>query len=754
MRRSDGLFADLPEGDLSRPIKKIESARESRPVGLMKRRPKWPALFDESRPLKARVLEAFAPEGPLAQSPSFRRREGQIAFSEAVVDALAKKATLIAEAGTGTGKTYAYLVPALLSGARVVISTAGKPLQDQLYLRDIPRLSEALGVYAPTAMLKGRANYVCHYRLEQAKEAEWLPEKDSFKKLAEIARFAAQSSTGDKGELPFVPEDDPLWPLVTSTRETCLGSEKCPCAQQCFVKAARDKAMASQIVVVNHHLFLSSVAVRAEAKGQIDGLLPRADLTVIDEAHQLPAIASDFFGTNFSTYQIIDIAETARALGRGHAADAADWDEIYTRLQRAGYDLRIAVQTELSMLEGERRSIESIEHLGGLDKTMNDVAAAFKLLTRALKTAEGRSDDLDLLASYVQEVVEEFESWLPIVREAKAREAALESSGCGAGSNPPAASDAAGAQNPAAGGAAEKKPRPRMVRWISLGSASARFNTTPLSFAEDFRRMREDEGGAWVFTSATLSAGGSFRHFKAELGLGDDAVEGAWPSPFNYWEQGCFYLPELEAPSNNPQAHAERVVEAAWPLVNAAGGKTFFLCTSLAAVKAAAEALKEKLDANGSRYPLLVQGDAPRAALIEEFRRLGNAVLVGSMSFWEGVDVQGDALSLVVIDKIPFAPPDDPVTAARCDAIKASGGNPFALHALPSAIIALKQGAGRLIRSETDRGVLMLCDARVVQKRYGAAVMKSMPDFYRTRKLGKALEFFLNPDRYKEGLYR
>lgn len=736
MTSATGLFADslLPETSEDAP------AKRAKPIFLQKRGPKWPALFDEARPLKGRVEQAFAPDGPISEAQGFRRRESQIAFADAVVDALEAKRTLIAEAGTGTGKTYAYLIPALLSGARVVISTAGKPLQDQLYLRDIPRLSKALGVYAPVAMLKGRANYVCHYRLEQAKSEEWLPQKDSFRKLAEIVRFAAQSSTGDKGELPFVPEDDPLWPMVTSTRETCLGSEKCPYAQQCFVKAAREKAAGSQIVVVNHHLFLSSVAVRAEAKGQIDGLWPRADLTVIDEAHQLPAIASDFFGTSFSSHQLIEIAESARLLGRGHAPDAADWETIYSKLQRAGYDLRIAVQTVLGLVEGERRSIEEIEALGALEPAMNDAAAALRDLTRALKTAEGRHDELDLLSAYVQEVVEEFESWQPVIREAKEKTEAAEGNEA--------------EEQPEAAPAEEKKPRPKTVRWISLGSTSARFNTTPLSFAEDFRRMREDAGGAWVFTSATLSAGGSFRHFKAELGLSDDAVEHSWPSPFNYWEQGCFYLPEIEAPSNNPQAHAERVVEAAWPLVNAAGGRTFFLCTSLAAVQAAADALRARLEANQSKYPLLVQGDAPRASLIEEFRRLGNAVLVGSMSFWEGVDVQGDALSLVVIDKIPFAPPDDPVTSARCDAIKASGGNPFALQTLPAAIIALKQGAGRLIRSETDRGVLMLCDARVAQKRYGATVMKSLPDFYRTRKISKALEFFLQPERYRAGLYR
>ena len=291
------------------------------------------------------------------------------------------------------------------------------------------------------------------------------------------------------------------------------------------------------------------------------------------------------------------------------------------------------------------------------------------------------------------------------------------------------------------------------VRWIEVTQMSVRFNNTPLSFAEDFSALREAEGGAWVFTSATLSSGGDFSLFKKELGLPEgDAY--TWESPFRYWEQGCFYLPLLPAPANNTLEHTGNVIEKAWPLINAAGGRTFVLCTSLAAVEEAARLLAKKLEANGSPYPLLVQGEQPKGALIEAFRAHGNAVLVGSMSFWEGVDVRGDALSLVVIDKIPFAPPTDPVAAARSKAIRDRGGNPFGELTLPEAVISLKQGAGRLIRSEDDRGMLMLCDPRIVEKRYGATVLKSLPDFFRTRREEKALEFFLSPGRFAEGLYR
>ncbi len=687
-----------------------------------------PLLFDDSIPLVERVRRAFGESGAIARSNAhFRRRDGQTAFAEAVAQALESKGTLVAEAGTGTGKTFAYLTPALLSGATVIISTAGKPLQDQLFEKDIPQLSRALGVHVPTAVLKGRANYICLYRLEQTETEGWLPEKDSFEKLRRIRRFADSSATGDRAELSGIPEDDPLWPMVTSTRESCLGSERCPYWQQCFVRAAREKALASQIVVVNHHLYLSSLAVKASAGSAIEGLLPAASLTVIDEAHQLPAIASDFFGTSFSTYQLDDIASEARAIGMSRVRDGAKWDELYTAVQKTAYDLNLALRG-LGLTEGERRAVGTIERFGDIGPALAAAVNAFRLLVQALQANKDRDDELDALREYAEEVADEVAAWAPVAAEfAKRAEA---------GEPPP--------EDPHG-----------FVRWVSILKLGVRFCRTPLSFADDFRKMREAEGGAWVFTSATLSAGGKFSHFFAEIGLSESEAKAfSWPSPFNYWEQGCFYLPQLPAPSGNAAEHAERVVEAAWPLVNAAGGRTFFLCTSLAAVASAAAALRERLDANGLSYPLLVQGDMPKAALIEEFRRLGNAILVGSMSFWEGVDVRGDALSLVVIDKLPFSPPDDPVAAARCNAIRERGGNPFMAYTLPEAIISLKQGAGRLIRSETDRGVFMLCDSRAVEKRYGPLVLKSLPDFFRTRRIEKALQFFSNPEAYLEGLYR
>lgn len=673
--------------------------------------------------LAGSVKAAFAPDGALAKSVSgYRTREAQTEFALKVVEAIEKQSTVVAEAGTGTGKTFAYLTPALLAGVNVVISTAGKPLQDQLFNKDLPTLMKALGRPVRVSLLKGRANYVCRYRLELARSEDRLPEQNSYIKLRQIEQFVQTTRTGDRAELGSVPEDDRLWPFVTSTRENCLGKD-CPHWEDCFVKKAREAALESQVVVVNHHLYLSSMALRRQSDA-IDGMLPKAALTVIDEAHQLPGIASDFFGTSFSTREVDDIATDARAYGRLKANDGADWDTLYDAVVKAGRELRVGVR-DIGLLEGERKAIWDIPRFGELSPSLARLIQTFALLGQALVANQGRDPNLDVLCEYLDEVLSEMKLWEPVLqqfRDGVPEGGKVKSGDC--------------------------------VRWIEVTQHAVRFNNTPLSFADEFKKLREAEGGSWVFTSATLSSGGDFTHFKTELGLDESCEALTWESPFRYWEQGCFYLPKIPAPANNTLEHTRRVVDAVWPLIRAAGGRTFLLCTSLAAVEEAARCLVPKLEANGYPFPLLVQGTRPKMALIEEFRSAGNAILVGSMSFWEGVDVKGDALSLVVIDKIPFAPPNDPVSAARSEAIRERGGNPFFLMTLPEAVIALKQGAGRLIRSETDRGMLVLCDPRIVDKAYGKTVIKSLPDFFKTRREEKALEFFLAPDRYNDGLYR
>ena len=703
-----------------------------------------PRLWDASTPLVERVALAFDEKGPLTKAvKGFCVREGQREFAVEAARAVEEKTILVAEAGTGTGKTFAYLTPALLAGATCVISTAGKSLQDQLCAKDLPALRDALGVPVKVALLKGRANYVCHFRLELTASEGRLPEQDSYLKLRKIQRFAAVSRTGDRAELPDVPEDDRLWPLVTSTRENCLGKDRCPNYDDCFVKKAREDAMQSQVVVVNHHLYLSSMALKRESDA-IDGMLPQAALTVIDEAHQLPGIASSFFGTSFSTYDVENVSMEARRLGRTKCNDGAEWEILYDRVLKAGREFRLDAQ-RIGLAEGERLDVDEIEDFGELYPGFERLRAAFAAMGEAMRANEGRDNELDTLAERHAELMEQMEAWTAIFVKCRNGAADEASEGEAAGD-----AEVGGEAGPEAGAASGADAE---VRWLEVSQHGIRFNLTPLSFAEEFREMREREGGAWVFTSATLSSAGRFDLFKQRLGIGE-CVERTWESPFNYWEQGCFYLPQMPPPANNTAVHTHNVIEKVWPLINAAGGRTFVLCTSLAAVRAAAAALQARLEANGNPYPLFGQGDGPKMRLIEEFRAHGNAVLVGSMSFWEGVDVKGEALSLVVIDKIPFAPPNDPVMMARSRAVEASGRRPFDEITLPEAVITLKQGAGRLIRSEGDRGMLVICDPRILNKGYGKVVRDSLPDFYCTRREEKALEFFLNPERFREGLYR
>ena len=703
-----------------------------------------PRLWDASTPLVERVALAFDEKGPLTKAvKGFCVREGQREFAVEAARAVEEKSILVAEAGTGTGKTFAYLTPALLAGATCVISTAGKSLQDQLCAKDLPALRDALGVPVKVALLKGRANYVCHFRLELTASEGRLPEQDSYLKLRKIQRFAAVSRTGDRAKLPDVPEDDRLWPLVTSTRENCLGKDRCPNYDDCFVKKAREDAMQSQVVVVNHHLYLSSMALKRESDA-IDGMLPQAALTVIDEAHQLPGIASSFFGTSFSTYDVENVSMEARRLGRTKCNDGAEWEILYDRVLKAGREFRLDAQ-RIGLAEGERLDVDEIEGFGELYPGFERLRAAFAAMGEAMRANEGRDNELDTLAERHAELMEQMEAWTAIFVKCRNGAADEASEGEAAGD-----AEVGGEAGPEAGAAPGADAE---VRWLEVSQHGIRFNLTPLSFAEEFREMREREGGAWVFTSATLSSAGRFDLFKQRLGIGE-CVERTWESPFNYWEQGCFYLPQMPPPANNTAVHTHNVIEKIWPLINAAGGRTFILCTSLAAVRAAADEMQARLEANGNPYPLFVQGDGPKMRLIEEFRAHGNAVLVGSMSFWEGVDVKGEALSLVVIDKIPFAPPNDPVMMARSRAVEASGRRPFDEITLPEAVITLKQGAGRLIRSEADRGMLVICDPRILNKGYGKVVRDSLPDFYCTRREEKALEFFLNPERFREGLYR
>jgi ATP-dependent DNA helicase DinG len=655
-------------------------------------------------PTRERVIAVFGQGGALAaRVDGFVPRASQADMAATVYDAIQQGATLVAEAGTGTGKTFAYLVPALLAGGKVLISTGTKPLQDQLFRKDLPAVAQALQLNVGSALLKGRANYVCLHRLERAEGEGLLPTREDAFHLRAIRRFAGTTSTGDRAELPDVPENAGVWPLVTSTRDNCLGAE-CPRFTDCFVYKARREAQAADIVVVNHHLFLADLAMREDS---IRDFLPAVDVVVLDEAHQLPAIAADFFGVTLSLGQLLEAGRDARTLGLSRAADGASWSALASRYERAVRDVRLALE-DCGLAAGSRTPLERIARRPLLQEAVNALDEAAAEVGRALEINRGRDPELDLVATRFAELRRQVQDWARALGESTPDD------------------DAEPDENPA-------------VRWVSVSTLGAQFNKTPLSPGQALARAREALPQPWILTSATLTTAGRFDHFVSELGF-TDCMTARWDSPFDFGRQALLYLPQ-EMPSPSDATFAERVADAAWPLVRANGGRAFILCTTLRAVDRVAARLAGRIDAEALDLPLLVQGASPRRVLIDAFRRAGNAVLVGSISFWEGIDIRGDALTLVVIDKLPFAPPDDPVVEAKIRHLKRSGRNAFAEYQLPEAIMLMKQGAGRLIRDEHDRGVLMILDARLLSKSYGRTVLASLPPFARTRSEAEAIAF-------------
>jgi ATP-dependent DNA helicase DinG len=617
--------------------------------------------------------------------------------------------TLIVEAGTGTGKTYAYLVPAMLWGGKVIVSTGTKHLQDQLFQRDIPTVRDALAVPVSVAMLKGRANYLCHYYLQRTADNGRLPSRQETSYLQDIVRFAKITRTGDKAELASVPETAAVWSMVTSTRENCLGQE-CPHYKDCFVMQARREAQQADIVVVNHHLFFADIMLRDTGMAE---LLPTANTIIFDEAHQLPETATLFFGETLSTTQFLELARDSVAEGLGHARETVDWVKLGATLERAARDVRLAFKEDSVRLS-----------IGQLPDDHP--------LFPALETLE---TELDALASALAGQAERAESIGACLRRARELQGVL------AGwTTPPTQTEREAADGASADGKTERADPNEKVRWIEVFSHTVQLHETPLSVAPIFAKQRAGVPRAWIFTSATLSVRGDFTHYAAQMGLNAKRSM-TLPSPFDYPTQGLLYVPR-NLPQPSSPMFTDAVFDAALPAIEASGGGVFMLCTTLRAVDRISAKLRDTIEARGWDYPLLVQGDASRTELLDRFRSYGNAILVGSQSFWEGVDVRGDALSLVVIDKLPFAPPDDPVLSARLEALTKKGLSPFAVHQLPQAVITLKQGAGRLIRAETDRGVLMICDTRLVDKPYGRRIWQSLPPFKRTREIEVVREFF------------
>jgi ATP-dependent DNA helicase DinG len=635
----------------------------------------------------------FSDQGPLPRViPSYRQRAQQLEMSQAIYSALEERARLVVEAGTGTGKTLAYLVPIMVFGGKVILSTGTKTLQDQLFQRDIPAVREALARPITVALLKGRANYVCHYHLERGLLDARLRSRDEALHLQHIARFAALTDSGDRMACTDVPEDSPAWMWATSTRDNCLGGE-CPHHRECFVLKARKKALEADLVVVNHHLFFADVWLKDEGAGE---LLPACNAVIFDEAHQLPQTASLFFGESVTTGMLVDLCRDVRVESAISTPDFIDLPVAAGDLETAARQVRMALGPSLARLPAAK-ALERGEFRESLDFMTQRLAK----LDALLESQTERAEALQRLHERCREAADRLERWR----------------------SPMVASDT--------------------VRWLEATAHGALLHATPLNAGELFARQIEDDPRAWVFTSATLSVRGDFSHYLAEIGLAE-ALTGVWDSPFDYSTQALLYVP-AGMPDPNTPGYTEAVVAAAWPVVQASGGRAFLLFTSLRAMNEAHRLIQARMADSGRHYPLLLQGEKSRSELLEEFRQLGNAVLLGSQSFWEGVDVAGDALSLVVIDRLPFQPPDDPVLAARMDALKRAGKNPFFDYQLPHAVISLKQGAGRLIRRESDRGVLMICDPRLVDKPYGRRIWQALPPMRRSRKQQDALDFFAAP---------
>ena len=638
--------------------------------------------------MSAEVERFFSEKSPLAaEVASFRPRAQQLEMALAVNEAILNNEILVVEAGTGTGKTFAYLVPALLAGGKVIISTGTKNLQDQLFQKDLPMVRDALKAPVTVALLKGRANYICHYHLSRTETDGMFKTREDIRHLGKIKQYAKVSDSGDKGGLANVPENAPIWMQVTSTRDNCLGQE-CPNHQDCFVLKARTEAMKADIVVVNHHLFFADVMLRDEGVAE---LLPACNTVIFDEAHQLPETASLFFGETLSTTLLLDLARDTRIEAAAAAKDFAPLPIACDGLDKAARDLRLVFKKEGRM---PAAATENYKEFAPALKTLGEKLAQ---LCAILEKQAERSEGLENCWQRAQGLVQQLKQWQD--------------------------------------GETQDK-----VKWLEVFHHSLQLNTTPLSIAEIFEKQISGSARTWIFTSATLAVKQDFSHYQNEMGL-FKAKTACWDSPFDYSTQALMYVPQ-NLPEPNTDGYTEAVVQAALPLIEASKGRAFLLFTSLRAMQRAHEILQAEFDRRGWDYPLMLQGEGSRSELLTRFRDHGNAVLLGSQSFWEGVDVRGEALSLVVIDKLPFAPPDDPVLAARIAQITRQGRNAFMEYQLPRAIINLKQGAGRLIRDETDRGVLMICDPRIITKHYGKRIWQSLPPFKRTRVEAEAVAFF------------
>ncbi len=628
----------------------------------------------------------LAENGLLSQViPGFTSRLAQQTMADAIDNALHLNAQLVVEAGTGTGKTFGYLVPVFLAQKKTIISTGTKNLQDQLFFNDIPiikKMMEKTFSFSPkVVLLKGRSNYLCLHRLQRNREDGRFTSRELAQELQLVYEWSSMTHTGDIAELDTIPEDSTIWPYVTSTPDNCLNQD-CTFYKDCHVVKARQQALAAEIVIVNHHLFFADMALQEEGFGE---LLPGTDVVIFDEAHHIPDIASYFFSTVLSSRQLTDLARDSEAEALKSAQDMQQINDASAHLQRSIQAMRTALGVDM-------RSLPWPDHCPQpLSFAITEIKDALKYFEAILKEGSVRSKGLESCWRRTSALIERFDMLT--------------------------------------------KPAPEnTVHWYEMHTQSFTLHMTPMVVAEQFKKYMRDKKRSWIFTSATLTVKNSFKLFTETLGL-DNAVQLHLKSPFDYRQQALLY-----APRGLPDAHAENyteaIIDAAIPVLEANQGKAFILFTSHRALERAALYLEDRIS-----FPILRQGTKPKRQLIDEFKQLGNAVLLGTSSFWYGVDVRGDALSCVVIDKLPFAAPDDPILRARIKMLREQGIDPFWNYQLPHAVLTLKQGAGRLIRDVHDRGILMICDPRLVGNRYGEVFLQSLPDMTRTRDLATVQQF-------------
>ncbi|HEI8864777.1 ATP-dependent DNA helicase [Serratia sp. AKBS12] len=629
------------------------------------------------------MADDFATDGALAQAISgFKPREAQRLMAEAVTEAINFKQELVVEAGTGTGKTFAYLAPALRAKRKVIISTGSKALQDQLYARDLPTMAKALKFKGKLALLKGRSNYLCLERLEQQSMAGGELAGQTLIDLVRLRGWSSQTVEGDISTCSDVAEDSFVWPLVTSTNDNCLGSD-CPLYKDCFVVKARRRAMDADVVVVNHHLFLADMVVKESGFAE---LIPEADVMIFDEAHQIPDIASQYFGKQLTSRQLMDLAKDITIAYRTEVRDSAQLQKSADRLNQSTQDFRLALGEP-----GFRGNLREVLNQPNVQRALVLLDDALELCYDVVKLSLGRSALLDAA----------FER----ATQYRARLKRL-----------------------------KNIDEPGFSYWYECNSRHFVLALTPLTVAERFRELLDDKPGTWIFTSATLSVNEQMSHFTDRLGL-NKAKTLLLPSPFDYANQALLCVPR-NLPSPNQPGGARQLARMLRPMIEANQGRCFFLCTSHQMMRELAEEFRATLT-----LPVLLQGETSKGQLLAQFVEAGNALLVATSSFWEGVDVRGDALSCVIIDKLPFTSPDDPLLKARIEDCRLRGGDPFNDVQLPDAVITLKQGVGRLIRDTDDRGVLVICDNRLVMRPYGEVFLNSLPPTPRTRDLTQAIAF-------------